>query len=711
MISGYVSKTVRAFNEPDDGDVSVYLNDTSLAQQPQVTVTNAGGNFSFVAPAGEYTLAVSGFYEFVTPQSPFVVSADVDLGLQSLRPTSQVDGSVSGLILPTNAPGNFEIRLEETASAYVDVKFVAPSAGRYRFDNVPPGSYRVLVLPSQTPYYYESATFNLNPGENANVDLNAFPEDPNITGATANFDYLVISGERFESLPVNPATTRILVDGIERPRPAAFTSSDTSEQAVIGNIEPGPHQVVIKKAWTRPGTTDVYALTSQSVRFDKPIRAPQSLQVQKVTNDTVSFSWQNAEFAQKTEIEIYNLDAAALVVSETVLGNFYNYQGLNATTNYEIRIKNIANGEVSTVVTSSFVSKSATDFQIQQVTLANSGTRISAIGAPLAFVSMNGNYYVCYASETGTAVYSYNQSGVELNNATLTGIANLRSDQLSMVAGNGRIFLSLYNGSDMAVIAYNTDLTVSDSTTFTGSSEGSLLYAGGKLFFAHTNYSAPVTHYLTEIDVNNFATTNDRQSFTSGLGDSGGFHIKACADQQNIYLARPYNLGGYDDTFKIGSVPIAAPDDPITAIATVTSPIGGGESIVIRQMKIGGGKIMFRHAYGISALTEKINLVDKANGYKDDRSNSEGERGDYAVDGKGRVWMAENGAADKYFVQVAPDGLVLNSLQVNDHFFRDTNAYPSPAEFIKTDTVTGSMNMLFANNQSSLSVYRYTSDY
>ncbi|MFZ5952190.1 MAG: hypothetical protein ACOYXC_15905, partial [Candidatus Rifleibacteriota bacterium] len=91
-------------------------------------------------------------------------------------------------------------------------------------------------------------------------------------------------------------------------------------------------------------------------------------------------------------------------------------------------------------------------------------------------------------------------------------------------------------------------------------------------------------------------------------------------------------------------------------------------------------------------------------------------RGDYVIDTKGRIWMGEIGSANgRNFVQTGLDGSVIQSIKVPNDFVAINSygpySFPDPANFIKLDPVTNSMNFLHRDPTEALSVFQFSSDY
>lgn len=726
-VTGRLNKLSPAFGETTDGDVPVYLEDVGQLIRTQATLTDPQGYFSFAVPAGDYELKIGGHYEFQTIPAPITLTGDHDYGELIIRPASQIGGRISGALLPTSAPGMFEVRIEEVAQAYVDVKFVSPSTGRFAFDNVPPGDYRVFVLPSQNGFYGESAQVSLNPGQElTGADVNSFPQNPNITAATADLVAVSITGNRFESSPVDPVETRIFVDGIELSRPGGYVPSDTADEAEVLDVVPGPHKLTIVKSWQRPGGTEVYHLHSNDFMFDKPVGAPSNLQVAKVADTHAAFSWQNARFAEATDIEIQEVSGGITVKTDIVNGNFYECDGLTPGVSYRAFFKNIAKNQISTAVTVDFTTKTTEELQINSFVLAGSDSTPDPQNfAPVGFETLNDELFVCYLnSETEVQIHKFAADGSYSGNSIATPTMSADNHQVTMAVGAGRVFMAHYSSMGMELNVYSAnDLSFINGKLFSGSiPEGSLLYADNKLFFAYTESLTNATHNLIEIDTTNLSTLTTITSVSQTLGFlsvGNGHHIKACADETYLYFAYPVSVFSMVfDAIQIERVPLSntAQTPEQFAVFMVNSGSGSGDDMSVRQFKCGNGKLYLR-AFDAYMSMHKLGFIDVFSGYVEDRSSDmafEG-RGDYGADGRGRVWMLEADlAGNNYsFVNIKAADIGRDALIINEPAPGPVGAFyfSNPAEFIKIDSSTDSMNMLYRNKLNELAVYRYSSSY
>jgi hypothetical protein len=730
-VSGLLNKTTTAFGEPTNAEVSVFLKDNGLVYPPQVTITDPTGYFEFKVPAGDYEIQIGGLYEFVSPPVIQTVSADYDYGTLDIRPTSQVGGSVSGLILPTGNPEGYNVRLvSQSATAYIDIEDTQPGTGNYFFENVPPDDYIVYVMPNKNGFYGTSALFTVNPGQNFVVpDINAVNVAPNITSigyVDPMASTVILNGVRFESSPVNPINTRVFADGNWMQRPAAFTPTDILEQAIIADLAPGQHQLQIRKQWTHPDTSEVMVLSSNVWEFVKPLGQPTLPFVEDVTDTFVRFTWTNAPYAQQTEVEIWNMDfvpAPVLVgVTDMVSGTSYERDNLLPGTNYEIRIRNRAGSVFSSLQTQAFVTKSSANYQIAQFLLDNT----AILGTILGFEVLNDNIYIAHSPSLAVNITRFNPDGsLAAPEVSIALSANLLADQVSLTSGGGKIFLAYFDPAinGMVVNAYNPDLSPAagnNTYTFAGDTEGSLHFAGGKLFYAGTSFIASSIHQVVAFEnpADLSVITTVESSGAAFNFNEIGYYTKVTADLENNLLLYVYPA---DSTqFVIRKVPL----DNLTAtpvdVAFIPTTIGTPDNIAVQQFKSAHGKIFMKLSGGVGTTgvswSESTVLIDALSGYAERKLGVYESRGDFASDLHGRVWMAEISPLNNrsYFVQIGQDGSVQKSLPVLDFVSIYTGApanFMNPPEFIKLDTNTGSMNFLHIDSSEARAIYRYSSDY
>ena len=124
----------------------------------------------------------------------------------------------------------------------------------------------------------------------------------------------------------------------------------------------------------------------------------------------------------------------------------------------------------------------------------------------------------------------------------------------------------------------------------------------------------------------------------------------------------------------------------------------------IEQLAVGAGRL-----YMIADATGNRHFhINLQTGYTEDLFWS--NRGNYSIDGKGRVWLGQISMSGDSFVQLDSSMKVEKYLPVR-YFANDDSTHPAPGEFIKTDKATGSFYMLHYNNAGNLAVFFYPSSY
>jgi hypothetical protein len=722
-VSGTIEKTVFAFGETDHRDISVFLKDQGLVLDTLSTITDSAGDFAFYVPLGTYTLEIGGMYEFVTAPADAGVNADYSFGSIQVKPVSTVGGSVDGVVLPSSVNESYELRIESVPSGmYVDMENTDPGSGHYNFDMLPPGDYRILVLPQKNGYYAVSPQFSVTAGQHQTLpDINATLVKPTIdTAEVLAGDILKTSGTNFLSYPDNPADTYLLVDGIQMPRDGSFTLTDIEDRASIIDVAPGKHQAMLRKRFAS-GTVDV-VLSSNLIEFTQPLKRPVNLVLDEVTDTSVSFSWENAPYAQQTEVEIFDPAVGTIVGStDLVSGTRYEKTNLTASTSYEIRIRHKAGSLVSLNTVAPFSTKGSANYEIQQFDLDNS----VPLGEIVGFEVLNDNIYIANIRSNDLFITRFDETGsfvAETNVVTFSATPLWPQEEISLTSGGNKLFISYFDStiSGVVVESYSPELVFAESNTFNNYSEGSLVYADGKLFFAGSGYFDT----LNEYGVYSFENPDDLSASSTieirnanSLTNQAGYHVKATADLENNLLVYAIPFDSYTFQIKVIELNNTVAGTPFS-VATI-SPGSTPDTICLRQIESANGTVYLRLASGMftgPTWTDYTYLLDPTSGYVQEKIDPFGARGEFAQDLHGRVWMAEVNpfTTNNYFVSIAKDGSVEESLPVMDfisYTSSSTGNFPDPAKFIKLDTNTGSMNFLHIGFGETTSIYRYSGDY
>ncbi|HNS09254.1 MAG TPA: carboxypeptidase regulatory-like domain-containing protein, partial [Candidatus Ozemobacteraceae bacterium] len=586
MLSGSINKLIKKAGEFNNGDVTVTIRSDSAIFKPQTTVTEANGNFAFKVPAGNYAVEVGSGYVFVSPPSGFpyaITTADLVLASPlDVRPSGVVPASIGGNVTPPRPNNPYRVRIENTDGTYTDNE---TTEGAFYFNNLTPGSYRIVVLPDANGYYVETASpIVITEGQHlAGISLAPTQVAPSITGVNLAESVLTISGSNFESLPVSITSTKILVDGNPRARPAVFTPADVQEQAMIVSVTPGKHNVIIEKQWTRPGTTETFVLKSAPYSFDKLMGSPSNVAATDITDTSARISWTNANFTSKSIVDVYS--GGSLITSEVLDGTSFQVNGLLPSTNYTAQVKNRYGDVESTTPTSvTFTTRSSGLKAASSVALANSAFFLDLNSSNMAifgFEMMNDKIYVAYASASNEVfVKSYSSVGAELNTWQIQAWFGAGTSRMSMCSGGNQIFVTYSDNpttiQKLTVLGENLSQI---GSTYSFDSIGSdivdqikIEYHGGRVYAAFTDYSTLNNVYLYAFNSDLTSPTPvyfAQNSFMQPT--SGGYYIQTAADEMtgDLYVAVASATNAFNsiyDSFEVMRKPLA---NPTTATATI----------------------------------------------------------------------------------------------------------------------------------------------
>jgi len=715
ILSGNINKVIKKAGESNNGDVNVTLRSDSATFKPQTTVTEANGSFLFKVPAGNYALEVGSGYVFVTPPSGFpyvITNADLIISPAiDVRPAGVVPASIGGSITPPRPNNQYRVRIEKTDGTYTDNE---TTAGDFYFNNLASGVYKIVVLPDANGYYIESALLNVAEGQNlTGVSLAPTAVAPFISTISATANVLTVIGNGFGT---DVSSFSILVDGNQRARPVAFTLTDTQDQAMIVSVTPGQHNVVAEKIWKRPTTTETFVLKSAPVSFSKAMGSPVNVSVADITDISAGIFWTNADFTSKSRVVVSQVSNGSQAASIVLDGTSFQVNGLLASTNYAVNVYNRFGDVESTPTSVNFTTRSNIDYGIASITLQGSETFIGE--QIFAFEVMNGITYVGrYQVGTSGIVYitAYDASGSAYGSVYSTPPMDttISSPSFSLTAGGGFVYFTYKGDSGFnQLIRLNADLTVAEASIITDSqvfSDAHMVFAAGKLFVAARTpgdgfesqelsmYPGPATSLATDSAV--VLASYNVSWFSSGSPVKLGF------DDKNLYWAR-FNHDLLCLTVDRYPLTISGPQSPEVVAEIYLS------SSAVEQFGVGRTGIYLK-AFDGSSYNDYF--INKATGYI--RKEIGNERGIYASDDKGRVWMGEEGLV-KGFIQLDDDeDKVEKTLKV----YSFPNApgaspatYPGPAEFLKTDSVTRSFSMLYQYSDGSntyLNVFRYPESY
>jgi len=740
-LSGDINKVVRKAGESNDGDVMVTIRSDAATFMPQTAVTEVSGNFAFKVPAGNYAIEVSSGYVFVTPPSgfPYVVSAaDLAIAPIDVRPAGVVPASIGGSVTPASPNNHYRVRIEKTDGTYTDNETTASS---FYFNNLVPGEYRIVVLPDANGYYGESALLPVAEGDNltgvTGVSLAPTLVVPLISEISVAENILTILGSNLASdtaaLPSGtavPGDTKILVDGNLCDRPTGFTLTPTQDQATIGSIAPGKHNVVVERLWHRPNTTETFILKSSPVSFNKVMGAPANVAVNDVTDVSAKISWTNANFTSKSVVKVIKVSDNSQVASVVLDGTSFQVTGLLASTDYVAHVYNRYGDIESTPTSVNFTTRSNVNFGISSFALPNTDFLRGA--SFFGFEVINGVAYVGSLENDSTELYirSFDlTTGAQVATATILGGGSIYLKASSMTSastdliflqftenvGTGTAYINCFASTLGAPIA-----SASIPGGEYGYEEAQLIYADNRLFSAATRYNLNQPPYYASTDLLYFnspdtvaglsapqfffnKTDENRSSAVGGLAMA---NAKITADANSLYLAvasfsiTPPVEPGTIDIKRFAFSNLASPVNLKTIVTTNTS-----KAPAIEQIAVGGGRIyMIADANG-----NRHFHIDARTGYTEDFVWS--SRGNYGIDVKGRLWLGQiSTISGDGFIQFDSSMKVEKYLPVK-YFASDDGSHPVPGEFIKTDKATGSFYMLHYNNAENLAVYFYPASY
>lgn len=707
-VDGAINKTDFIGGETDNGGVIITLTNIDASAKLYSAVTTAGGTFSFKVEPGTYTLAINSGYKFATTFSNPVDASvgNVSISPIDVRPAGVVPASIGGSVTPASPNKHYRVRIEKTDGSYTDNE---TTAGAFYFNNLAPGEYKIVVLPDANGYYGESALLNVAEGENlTGVSLEPTLVVPLISTFPAAENVLTITGSNFESLPVDPAFTKILVDGNPSDRPAAFTPTDAQEQAMIVSVAPGQHNVVIEKRWTRPGTTETFILKSSPVPFKKVMGSPLDVKVDDITDVGAKISWTNANFTSKSVVNVIKVSDNSQVASVVLDGTSFQVTGLLASTDYVAHVYNRYGDVESTPTSVNFTTRSNIDYGIASTTLAGSEL-ISPSDIIFGFEVMNGKTYVArYSPSGGIFITAYNADGSQYGSGySIAETPVVSPGSLSLTSGDNYLYLTHRGTGDYNnLIRFNPDLTVSQITIVTDVSTLDYAhadYANGKLFLTGCVqgdvgynqylyvYTTPATELSTRVEV---------ASYSSPTGSASS--IRICHDEKSLYWARTGLSGLIVERFPL-SITAPVPPDLLKDLYIPSSVFD------INQFAFGGNNVYVKIWTG--DFWEDY-YIDRNSGYA--RKEEGDKRGIYAADSKGRIWMAESNLGKSY-IQLTADGRVEKNLDVYEFpNYTSPSSPPTPGVAAKVDSMTGSFNMLYRyydGNFTYLKVFNYPASY
>ncbi|MFZ5952191.1 MAG: fibronectin type III domain-containing protein, partial [Candidatus Rifleibacteriota bacterium] len=620
-VTGNIQKSPRLPGETDESGVEVQLKSADVNAPILETKTSSNGFFRFQVPAQTYSLMIDGSYELSLVPAAVSVTADYNYGTLVVNPSTSLKARIYGVISPANLSDTYEVRLwDYDNSKYIKTVNSVPGTGEYSFSDVPLGNFQVFALPLRNGYFAESGVISVGPGASIQENLSASPVSPNISAHTfTSINLLDLVGNRFFATSVDPAETEVFVDGNPMTRPNVSDLTDTQDRADLSNVTPGKHKAVLKKNWTLAATGQNFVLSSNEINIDKPIGAPTNLVWREVKDTEIEVAWKNAPFTQSTEVEIWDvLTSTQVGTTVTVSETFYEFTGLAQSTNYEVRLRNRAGNVVSLPLTGTNSTKSAAAYQVQTISLVDSGNLLSQ-GTALDFVAAEGKFFVAHTQSTDLYITGYSADGTASQSQLVFASAAAPSfTDVSMVYGGGLLFICYRNSTQIDIQSFNTNLVPQNSISMPGIySEAQMIYAGSKLFVVCTVYPASSQHDLFEIA--SPATLSGMQSIetvNTTLSDDFGHLALVAADEStnSLYFVAPYTNLSSNDSFLIKRYDIDNPLSTSSDLCVIPSNITG-YGIAVHQFKVGGGRIMLRCGNDSSGIwTNRLYFIDQKTG-------------------------------------------------------------------------------------------------
>ena len=694
-LAGIIDKAAFAYADNDQGGVILTL--TPEDASPSMTaVSGVDGSFGFRVPVGTYTLIAGGFYELATPSlvAAISVTGNTPLGTVVVKPNQKVGGVISGTITSDVAVPH-QVKLEDqSAMNYTDFEMTS-SNGFYSFDDIPPGDYKVVVLPTASGYFVESAVITVSAGNQTSVNLSAVKVAPFINGTPdpdlGTPNRLEVNGTGFD------VGQTVFVDGFAAPRYSGYTATNITDQVDVSAIAPGNHSLIIEKNWLRASTSEIFTLRSQPFVFTRTLGVPTAVTASEITDNSALITWKNAPYCNQAEITT----DPPIVGIPVIEGNSFRLTGLAAATTYTVTVKNKLNTMVSGGETVSFGTKATSINSMADLALSS----IPSSGANVfGFEVENDGIYVAYAQSGSIYVAHYTLDGSPGNWSSFANDsveANL--ELFSMAVSSTHIYLT-YSAAGVPKVcridkAFSGQIVKDLATDFSlsGVNAAKVRVHGDKVFLSASSDNAlPYLAYanLTELAADLSANTPVvSEIIPTSLSGHG---VMTCTDDvaQNLYVAVA------SGSSMVSSVDVYKYD--LTDLSLLGSVGKFSANGSIADFKFASGKVFFKENYnGVSAYYRSMNV---ANGYVTSLSSSGNEVLGLDVDGSGRMWLAEKTPSGNFYVQGE------KSLNVYD-FPSLGNNVSWASEYLEYNPSDGHFYMAyFSPGMSYLSVYKYDSD-
>lgn len=711
-LSGSINKVIKKAGESNNGDLTVTLRSDSATFLAQTAVTEANGSFAFKVPAGNYAIEVGSGYVFVNTPSgfPYVIT-NADLAISpavDVRPAGVVPATIGGSITPPRPNNHYRVRIEKTDGSYTDNE---TTASDFYFNNLTPGEYKLVVLPDANGYYIESALLNVAEGQNlTGISLSPSAVAPSISTISVTENVLTIIGSGFGT---DVSSFSILVDGNRRARPAAFTLTDTQDQAMIVSVTPGQHNIVAEKIWKRPTTTETFVLKSVPFSFNKAIGSPLNVSVNDITDISARISWTNANFTSKSIVDVFQVSNGSQAASVVLDGTSFQVTGLLASTSYVAHVYNRFGDIESTQTTVNFATRNPGLNAASSVTLANSASFLNLDSTSMAvfgFEMMNDKIYIAYASSPSDVfVKSYSSDGSELNTWQIPAWFGATMSRVSMCSGDNKIFVTYSDNpttvQKMAVLDENLSLlgSVFSFDTIVGDVDQiKVEYHGGRVYAAFTYYSTVNEVYLYAFNSDLTSPTLVYSAQNTFAPDN--YFIQTAADEASgdLYVAVSSGSINLHDSTQVIRKSLANPTLPGITLGFVRFT---STAETITEFHVYGNDLITNGNFGYVKMSRSSGLATSLTNVSNSLSN-------FGVDARGRLWsfMYESNGS-KYLVN-HENNSVARSLKITDFpiVYSDFPSAVGFREFIKLQK-DGNFGMLYVNDSNALAVYKYNSSF
>ena len=719
--SGSVKKVLRKDGETNDGDVNITLRSDSATFMPQTTVSEANGSFTFKIPPGNYAVEAGSGYAFVTPTSGFPYSiSNADLivspGL-NIRPSGTLPAAFGGNLPLVSGTTPYRVRIEKTDNTYTDNE---TTTGGFYFDSLPPGEYRVVILPDGNGFYGEYGPFNLAEGQKqTGVAVGVTQVSPAITNFSATESILTISGSGFG---YDVSSFSILIDGNRRARPVAGILDDAQDQAMIVSVTPGQHNIVAEKIWNRPTTNETFVLKSAPVSFNKLMGSPINLSAIDITDISASLSWTNAQFSQQAMISVFQ-GATNISNSPWFDGNTYKLTGLASNTTYTVHLYNRFGDIESTVVTANFTTKKAGFSNPGSMVLAGSSAIVASMANGLeifGFELMNDRVYVGFretaAGQNFAYVNSYDAAGNQLAtftiNAFTTNPAICQLEKFDMCVGNNSVYVTYIQDITTIQQVQRLDENLSpvggavnlSALGINAVEKVKMEFHGTKLFFSVNDNGTTRNYYVYSVNSDLSGSAVQVYNTSNILIEQSpiGYWLMTAADESSdsLFIAVAQGAASSVDNITIIKKSLSSPAAAGQVLNTVMA------SSMVLEFGMSGSNLILN---GGSSSPDFYKITSNL-GYVATIDQATRELSSFGVDLKGRFWAFSN-SDYKHLVNLS-DSNILNELTIQG-FPGSNGGYTRPREFAKLQTIgnPGKFGMLFIDQFSQLAVFGYDSSF